>query len=187
MRLLGAERWVTSAHLPNDDSLANRPVCMTRRSPRGIAAASGGSFKAPIRQSSVCPRSRACRISKTPYHGAPPTPGCRMALTLTSSDLAQREPAMTVPLSPLLYGDVESWRPAVRTNVQTLVRGDKSGFMLPIEREPLIQMDPADDLPQRVREYRPTHRRPASSSATRPSTSSRSVGVNSNSCGRDHI
>lgn len=68
-----------------------------------------------------------------------------MALTLTSSHIAQLERAMAVLLSPLRYGDLDSCHSAVRASIEPLVGADRSGLMLPIEGEPLSQMDPADD------------------------------------------
>jgi DNA-binding CsgD family transcriptional regulator len=74
-----------------------------------------------------------------------------LSLTLSSSDLAQIETAITTLVSPLGFEDVTAWRKASRVAVQRAVSADRSTGMLPCAGEPLGESDP--DLLPAITDY----------------------------------
>jgi DNA-binding CsgD family transcriptional regulator len=94
-------------------------------------------------------------MAGTAGRGTPHPGGCRshrglprqdrfVSLTLTSADVERLQAALTTLLSPLQYEQLDEWRTAARKAIEPLVGADKSTFVLPLEGEPLIQCDAAD-------------------------------------------
>ena len=74
-----------------------------------------------------------------------------MSITLSSSDLAQIEAAITTLVSPLHYECVSDWRLASRTVVERVIGADRSAGMLPCAGEPLGECHP--DLLPAISDY----------------------------------
>ena len=74
-----------------------------------------------------------------------------MSLTLSSSDLAQLESAITTLVSPLHYETVLDWRKASRVIVERVIEADRSAGMIPMEGEPLGECHP--DLLPAITDY----------------------------------
>jgi DNA-binding CsgD family transcriptional regulator len=60
-----------------------------------------------------------------------------VSITLSSTDLAQLETALTTLVSPLSYERIGDWRVASRLAVERVIEADKSAGMLPCGDEPL--------------------------------------------------
>lgn len=74
-----------------------------------------------------------------------------MSITLSSSDLAQLEGAITTLVSPLHFERVTDWRLASRIAVERAIGADRSAGMLPCDGEPLGECHP--DLLPAINEY----------------------------------
>ena len=69
-----------------------------------------------------------------------------MSITLSTTDLAQIEAALTTLVSPLYYERIGDWRNASRLAVERVIGADRSAGMLPCADEPLAEHH-ADLLP----------------------------------------
>lgn len=74
-----------------------------------------------------------------------------MSITLSSSDLAQLESALTTLVSPLHYERVSDWRTASRLAVERVIDADRSAGMLPCADEPFGECHP--DLLPAITDY----------------------------------
>jgi hypothetical protein len=69
-----------------------------------------------------------------------------VSITLSTTDLAQIEAALTTLVSPLYYERIGDWRNASRLAVERVIGADRSAGMLPCADEPLAEHH-ADLLP----------------------------------------
>ena len=76
-----------------------------------------------------------------------------MSLTLSSTDLARLEAALSTLLSPLSYPRVDDWRSATREVVGRLIGADQSASILPMPGEPLFEVHPGSEPALRAYEH----------------------------------
>jgi len=74
-----------------------------------------------------------------------------VSITLSSSDLAQLESAITTLVSPLHYERLGDWRTECRVVVERVIGADRSAGMLPCADEPLGECHP--DLLPAITDY----------------------------------